>query len=211
MIQLYTFATPNGHKVSVALEELGLPYQVHLVDIRKNDQFKPEFLAVNPNNKIPAIVDSDGPGGAPLTLFESGAILIYLAEKTGKLLPRDPAARHHALQWLMFQMSGVGPSFGQLNHFVRYAKEKVPYAIDRFTQESKRLIGVMEKALAHSDYFAGEYSIADIALFTWVQSSSHFAPDLFVDATRLLRWRDGIAARPAVQRGLAVPDLSVKG
>ncbi|MDQ3265609.1 MAG: glutathione S-transferase N-terminal domain-containing protein [Myxococcota bacterium] len=208
MIQLYTFATPNGHKVSVALEELGLPYETHVVDITRNDQFTPEFLARNPNNKIPVIVDPEGPGGKPFTLFESGAILIYLAEKTGKLLPQDPADRYRAIQWLMFQMSGLGPGFGQLNHFTRYAKEKVPYAVDRFTKEAERLVAVLESALTASEYLAGEYSIADIATFTWVQSSSHYFPDLFGRSKHVLRWRDAISARPAVQRGLKVPDLS---
>ncbi len=210
MIQLYTFATPNGHKVSVALEELGLPYETHVVDITQNDQFRPEFLARNPNNKIPVIVDSEGPGGKPFTLFESGAILIYLAEKTGKLLPSDPVHRYHALQWLMFQMSGLGPGFGQLGHFTRFAKEKVPYAVDRFTKEAERLVAVLEGALTDAEYLAGEYSIADIATYTWVQSSSHYFPDLFGRAKHVLRWRDAIGSRPAVQRGLKVPDLSKK-
>lgn len=208
MIQLYTFATPNGRKVSVALEELGLPYEVHVVNISRDEQFKPEFLAKNPNNKIPVIVDPDGPGAQPLTLFESGAILIYLAEKTGRLMPQAPAQRYRALQWLMFQMASVGPMFGQFNHFVRFAKEQVPYAIDRFTRESQRIIGVMETALAADEYLAGEYSIADVATYPWVQAMVDYRPELFKDAARVEQWRARIAARPAVQRGMKVPDLS---
>ena len=207
MIDLYTFATPNGRKISIALEELGLPYNVKVVDIRKNEQFKPEFLAINPNNKIPAIVDSEGPGGQPLTLFESGAILIYLAEKTGRLLPVSATKRLHALQWLMFQMSGVGPTFGQLGHFTRFANVKVPYAIDRFTQESQRIIGVLEKALGAGDYLAGDYSIADIATYPWVQGVAQLSPELLFSAPHVHEWLQRVGNRPAVQRGMAVPQI----
>src|SRR5258708_21894640 len=168
MIDLYTWGTPNGRKVSIMLEETGLPYRVHKVDISKNEQFKPEFLALNPNSKIPAIVDQEGPGGKPLPLFESGAILIYLAEKTGKLLPTDPAARYTVLQWLMFQMGGVGPMFGQVHHFLRAAPEPVPYAIERYGKETRRLYGVLDVQLGKAAYLAGEYSIADIATYPWV-------------------------------------------
>ncbi len=207
MIQLYTFATPNGHKVSIMLEELGLPYEVTVVDIRKDDQFKPEFLAVNPNNKIPAIVDREGPGGQPLTVFESGAILLYLAEKTGKLLPKSGAERYAAMQWLMFQMGGVGPMFGQLSHFVRFSKEKVPYAITRYTDESKRLLKVMDGELGKREFLAGDYSVADVATFPWLDSmSKHFA-ELLQGHSNLHRWLEAIRARPAVQRGLAVPKV----
>jgi len=205
MIDLYTFTTPNGRKASVALEELELPYRAHSVNIAKGEQFKPGFLAINPNNKIPAIVDSDGPAGVPITLFESGAILIYLAEKTGKLLSAEPVRRLETLQWLMFQMGGVGPMFGQLNHFGHYAKEKVPYAIDRFTQESKRLMGVMDKALAEREYFAGEYSIADIALYPWVAAMRESFGELFEGRTHVQRWAEVLAQRPGVQRGMKVP------
>lgn len=210
MIQLYTFATPNGRKISVALEELALPYQVHVVNIGRNEQFSADFLAKNPNNKIPVIVDEEGPGGKPFTLFESGAILIYLAEKTGKLLSKDPAQRYLTLQWLMFQMGGVGPMFGQLNHFSRYAKEQIPYAIERYTAESKRLVGVLDKALAEGEFLAGEYSIADIANYPWVRTASEYYPKLFEGAKNVARWRDSIGNRPAVQRGMNVPDLGAK-
>src|SRR5713101_4966587 len=167
-LQLYSLPTPNGVKVSIMLEETGLPYEPHLVSFDSNDQMTPEFLSLNPNNKIPAILDPDGPGGKPLPLFESGAILIYLAEKTGKLLPKDPAARYTVLEWLMFQMGGVGPMFGQVHHFLRAAPEPVPYAIERYGKETRRLYGVLDAHLGKSDYLAGDYSIADIATFPWV-------------------------------------------
>ncbi len=204
MIEVWTWPTPNGHKVHIALEELGLPYKVVPVNIGAGDQFKPEFLAITPNNRIPAIIDPDGPGGRELRLFESGAILIYLAEKTGKLLPKDPAARYTALQWLMFQMGGVGPMFGQFNHFNAYAPEKIPYAIERYTNEVKRLHSVLEKRLSQSTYLAGdEYSVADIATFPWVRSPERRNIDL-ADYPSVKRWHDTIAARPAVQRGVEV-------
>ena len=212
MIELYTHATPNGHKVSIALEELGLPYRLQLVDLQREQQFTPQFLAINPNNKIPAIVDPDGPGGRPITVWESGAILIYLAEKTGStLLPRDGAARYATLQWLMFQMAGVGPMMGQAGHFTLYAKERVPYGIERYTNESRRLLGVMDRQLAASPWLAGEdYSIADIATFPWTNSALRI-PGLAAATGELdawphvVRWRRALLERPAVQRGLASP------
>jgi GST-like protein len=203
-IEAWSWPTPNGHKVHIALEETGLPYTVVPVNIGAGDQFKPEFLAITPNHRIPAIVDPDGPGGQRIALFESGAILIYLAEKSGKLLPADPAARYAALQWLMFQMGGVGPMFGQFGHFNNYAKEKLPYAIERYGNEVKRLHRVLEKRLAESAYLAGdEYSIADIATFPWIRNPERRGIDL-ADYPSVKRWHDAIAARPAVQRGVAV-------
>ncbi len=204
MIDVWTWPTPNGHKVHIALEELELPYRVIPVNIGSGDQFRPEFLAITPNHRIPAIIDSDGPGGAPLTLFESGAILIYLAEKTGRLMPTDPTGRLICLQWLMFQMGGVGPMFGQYNHFAAYAAETLPYAIERYSNEVKRLHRVLEKRLAESPYLAGpDYSIADIATFPWVRNPDRRGITLS-DYPSVARWHDAIAARPAVQRGVAV-------
>ena len=204
MIDVWTWPTPNGHKVHIALEELMLPYCAVPVNIGAGDQFKPEFLAITPNHRIPAIVDPDGPGGLPLPLFESGAILIYLAEKTGKLMPSDPVQRLVCLQWLMFQMGGVGPMFGQYNHFATYAPEKLPYAIERYNNEVKRLHRVLEKRLAEAPYLAGpDYSIADIATFAWVRNPDRRGIDL-ADYPSVARWHDAIAARPAVQRGVAV-------
>ncbi len=204
MIELWSWPTPNGQKVHIALEELGLPYTVVPVNIGAGDQFKPEFLAITPNHRIPAIVDPDGPGGKKLALFESGAILIYLGEKTGRLIPADPRARLICLQWLMFQMGGVGPMFGQYNHFADYAPEKLPYAIERYTNEVKRLYRVLDKRLGEAAWLAGtEYSIADIAAFPWVRNANGRAVDL-ADYPNVNRWFDAIADRPAVQRGLAV-------
>ena len=204
MIDLYTWGTPNGRKVSIMLEELGLPYKTHAINILKDDQFKPEFIAINPNSKIPAIVDPDGPGGS-LPLFESGAILIYLAEKHGKFLPRDPRQRYIVLQWLMFQMGGVGPMFGQTHHFLRSAKEDVPYGKKRYHAETKRLYGVMNKRLGEAKYLAGnEYTIADIATFPWVSRFEWHQVDLN-EFPNVKRWFDEIAARPAVKKGMAVP------
>ena len=204
MIEVWSWPTPNGHKVHVALEELELPYRVVPVNIGAGDQFKPEFLAINPNHRIPAILDPDGPGGQPLSLFESGAILIYLAEKAGRLMPADPAARLRCLQWLMFQMGGVGPMFGQYNHFAAYAPEKLPYAIERYGNEVKRLHRVLDKRLAEAEWLAGEdYSIADVATFPWVRNPDRRGIDL-ADYPAVKRWHDAIAARPAVQRGVAV-------
>ena len=203
MIQVWSWPTPNGHKVHIALEELELPYEVVPVNIGAGEQFKPEFLAITPNHRIPAIVDTDGPGGA-FTLFESGAILIYLAEKTGKLMPTDPAGRYHCMQWLMFQMGGVGPMFGQYNHFANYAPEKLPYAVERYTNEVARLHRVLEARLSKSKWLAGEsYSIADIATFPWIRNADKRGIDLAA-YPGVKRWHDAIAARPAVERGVAV-------
>jgi len=204
MIDLYTWGTSNGRKASIMLEECGLPYRVHPIDIGKGDQFKPDFVALNPNSKIPAIVDSDGPDGGPFTLFESGAILIYLAGKTGKFLPASVSGKYIALQWLMFQMGGVGPIFGQVHHFLRAAKEKVPYAIERFTKENRRLYGVLDKRLGEAPFLAEEYSIADIATYPWVLRHEWQQVDL-AGYPNVKRWFDTISARPAVQRGIRVP------
>lgn len=204
MIEVYSWPTPNGHKVHIMLEECGLKYHAHPVNIGTGDQFKPEFLAISPNNKIPAIVDPDGPDGKPISLFESGAILLYLAGKTGKLLPESTAGRYEVLQWLMFQMGGVGPMLGQAHHFRIYAPEKIDYAVNRYTNEAKRLYGVMDKRLAKSKYIAGaEYSIADIAIFPWLRSWKNQGID-WADYPHLKGWFDEIAARPAVQRGVEV-------
>jgi GST-like protein len=204
-IDLYTWGTPNGRKVSVMLEECGLPYKVHKIDISKGDQFKPKFVAINPNSKIPAIVDPDGPKGKKLALFESGAILIYLADKTGKFMTRDAADRYIVLQWLMFQMGGVGPMFGQTHHFMRAAKEQIPYGIERYHTETKRLYGVMNKRLGEAKFLAGkDYSIADIATYPWVARHEWHRVAL-EDFPNVKRWYDTIGARPAVARGMAVP------
>lgn len=204
MIEVYSWATPNGHKVHIMLEECALPYRVVPVNIGAGDQFKPEFLAISPNNKIPAIVDPDGPDGRPITLFESGAILLYLAAKTGKFMPADLRARYEMLQWLMFQMGSVGPMLGQTHHFRIYAPEKIGYAIDRYTNEARRLYGVMNRQLARSKYIAGpEYGIADIAIFPWLRSWKNQGID-WNDHPHLKGWFDEIAHRPAVQRGVAV-------
>ena len=204
MIEVYSWATPNGHKVHIMLEECGLPYRVHAVDIGAGDQFKPEFLRISPNNKIPAIVDPEGPDGHPISLFESGAILLYLAGKTGRFLPESTSARYEMLQWLMFQMGGVGPLLGQAHHFRNYAPEKLPYAIERYTNEAKRLYRVMNDRLAKSRYIAGpEYTIADIAIFPWLRSWKNQGID-WADHPHLKGWFDEIAARPAVMRGVEV-------
>jgi GST-like protein len=204
VIDLYTWTTPNGRKISIMLEECALPYAVHAVNIGKNEQFAPDYLQKNPNNKIPTIVDSDGPDGRPITIFESGAILIYLAEKTGRFLPRDARRRIAALQWLMFQMGGVGPMFGQANHFRTFAPEKIPYAIDRYTNEVLRLSGVMDKRLAETRFLAGEdYSIADIATWPWISYAVRQGIDV-ATFRHLMRWNEEIASRPAAQRGLTV-------
>ncbi|HXP95932.1 MAG TPA: glutathione S-transferase N-terminal domain-containing protein [Telmatospirillum sp.] len=204
MIDLYTWKTPNGRKISIMLEEVGLPYRVHAVDITKNEQFAPDFLAISPNNKIPAIVDAKGPGDKPLALFESGAILIYLAEKTGTLLPAAPAARFDVLQWLMWQMGGFGPMLGQAHHFRKFTAEKIPYAINRFTAETERLYGVLDRQLAKKPYVAGDYSIADIAIYPWVQRYEWQGIDLeaFPNVTR---WQKILGERPAVIKGMAIP------
>jgi GSH-dependent disulfide-bond oxidoreductase len=204
MIELHTWSTPNGRKVSIMLEELGLPYSVHPVNIGKDEQFRPEFLAISPNNKIPAIVDPDGPGGKRFALFESGAILIYLGEKTQQFIPTDPATRYVALQWLMFQMGGLGPMLGQTHHFLRAAPEPVPYAIKRYKDETRRLYGVLDKRLAEAEHLAGEYSIADIASYPWVARHEWHQIELG-DFPNVKRWYDAIGARPAVHRGMKVP------
>ncbi len=205
MIDLYTWSTPNGRKVSIMLEECGLPYRVHTVNIGTGEQFKPEFLALNPNNRIPAIIDPEGPDGKPLPLFESGAILIYLSEKTGgKFMPKAARARYITLQWLMFQMGGVGPMFGQAHHFMRAKKDEIPYGSERYGAESKRLYGVLEKRLSQTAYLADEYSIADIATYPWVARHEWHRVDLAAFPA-VKRWYDTIGARPAVARGMAVP------
>jgi GST-like protein len=204
VIDLYTWSTPNGRKVSIMLEETALPYKVHAINIGQNNQFKPEFIKLNPNSKIPAIVDSDGPDGEPMAMMESGAILVYLAGKTGKFLPASTRGKYEALQWLMFQMGGVGPIFGQVHHFLRAAKEAVPYAIERYTRETQRLYGVLDARLKDRDYLAGEYSIADIATYPWVARYEWHKTDLNA-YPHVKRWFDAISARPAVQRGMKVP------
>jgi GST-like protein len=209
VIQLYSLPTPNGVKVSIALEEMGLPYEAHLVDFAKNDQTTPEFLSLNPNNKIPAIIDPNGPNGAPLALFESGAILIYLAEKTGMLLPA--ANRYEVLQWLMFQMGGVGPMFGQFGFFHAYAGKEIedPRPKERYRAESARLLGVLDQALEGRTWIAGDYSIADIAIAPWVRNmrDGYKGGDLVDLPARknVLAYLERFLARPAVQRGLTVP------
>ncbi len=206
MIDLYTWTTPNGRKVSIMLEEVGLPYEVHAVNLQKDEQLKPEFLAINPNNKIPAIVDRDGPDGKPYTLFESGAILMYLAEKTGKLMPKEIRARYEVIQWLMFQMGGVGPMFGQANNFLRYDPQQGSYGVERFKKETARLYRVMDRRLGESAFLAGAYSIADIATYPWVSRYEMHRTRL-EDFPNVKRWFDLIGARPAVQRGMAVPKM----
>lgn len=204
MIEVYSWATPNGHKVHVMLEECGLPYRVHAVDIGAGEQFDPDFLKISPNNKIPAIVDPDGPEGRPISLFESGAILLYLAGKTGKFLPESVTAKYEVLQWLMFQMGSVGPMLGQTHHFRIYAPERIPYAVDRYTNEARRLYGVMDKRLGHAKYLGGaEYSIADIAVFPWLRSWKNQGID-WNDYPNLKGWFDEVAGRPAVKRGVEV-------
>ena len=204
MIECWTWPTPNGHKVHIALEEMNIPYQVVPVAIGKGEQFKPEFLAITPNHRIPAIVDPDGPDGKPLKLFESGAILGYLAEKTGLFLPKNGADRYVCLQWLMFQMGGVGPMFGQFGHFNNYSPSKLPYAIERYQNEVRRLHGVLDKRLAEAEYLAGtDYSIADMATFPWLRNPDRRNIDMN-DYPNVKRWFEAVEARPAVQRGCAV-------
>ena len=202
-IDLYYWPTPNGWKISIFLEEAGMPYTVHPVNIMAGDQFKPEFLKISPNNKMPAIVDQDGPDSKPIALFESGAILIYLADKVGQFLPRDPRGRYTTLQWLMFQMGGIGPMLGQAHHFRQYAPEKISYAIDRYTNEASRLYGVLDQHLEAVEYVAGDYSIADMAIFPWILPYEKQGQAL-TDYPHLKRWFDAINARPAVKAGLAL-------
>jgi len=203
VIDLYYWQTPNGRKITIALEELELPYKVIPVDIGRGDQFKPEFLAISPNNRMPAIVDhAPADGGPPIPVFESGAILLYLAEKTGKLMPSDVRGKNEVVQWLMWQMGGIGPMFGQAAHFTVYAKEKLPYAIDRYVNESKRLLGVLDTRLADREFVAGAYSIADMASYPWVRSAVERRVTIAdtADLPHVARWLAAIGARPAVER-----------
>jgi GST-like protein len=203
MIDVYYWPTPNGKKITVFLEETGLEYKIIPVNIRKGEQFKPDFLKISPNNRMPAIVDHDGPGGKPYSLFESGAILMYLAEKTGKLMPSEMRARYLVIQWMMFQMASVGPMMGQAGHFRNAAPEKIPYAIDRYTNESRRLFSVIDPRLSEAAYLAGDYSIADIATYPWVVNVQR-EPEQLATRPYLKRWLDAIGERPAVKRGMAV-------
>jgi GST-like protein len=204
MIELYTWSTPNGRKVSVMLEECALPYNVHKINIGLGDQFNSEYARINPNNKIPSIVDPDGPEGKPIAMMESGAILVYLASKTGRFLPKSDRGKYKTLEWLMFQMGHIGPMFGQVHHFLRSAKESVPYAIERYTKEKDRLYVVLDRRLGEVPYLAGEYSIADIATYPWVARYEWHKTDLN-SFPNVKRWFDAIGARPAVKRGMAVP------
>ncbi len=200
MIELHAWPTPNAFKVSIFLEETGTPYQVFPVDITKGEQFKPEFLALSPNGRMPAIVDTEGPGGKPISVFESGAILCYLGEKTGRFFPQETRAKYKVLEWLFWQMAGVGPMFGQAGHFTRYAPEKIPYAIERYTNEVKRLFKVLDGQLAKNEFVAGEYSIADMAIYPW--TALFRMREQVENATNVQRWLDQLAARPGVQRGM---------
>jgi GST-like protein len=204
MIDLYTWKTSNGRKATIMLEECGLDYELHPIDIGAGDQFTPEYLAINPNGKIPAIVDGEGPDGVPYTVIESGAILMYLAEKTGLFMPADMAARYEVVQWLMFQMGNVGPIFGQVHHFLRAAKEKVPYAIQRYGTECRRLYGVLDGRLKGREYLAGDLSIADFATLPWVYRHTWQELDL-ADFPDVERWYEGLMARPALARGMELP------
>ena len=211
-IQLYSLPTPNGVKASIMLEETGLPYEAHLVSFGSDDQMSPEFLSLNPNNKIPAMIDPDGPGGKPMPLWESGAILIYLAEKTGKFMPTNPVARYECLQWLMFQMGGVGPMFGQLGHFYKFAADKITdlYPTDRYMSEAKRLLGVLDDRLSDRDFImGGDYTIADIATAPWVRTLTNTygaGDDLGLNGfENVVGWRNRILSRPAVEKGLNMP------
>jgi GST-like protein len=204
MIDLYFWTTPNGYKVTILLEELELPYNVIPVHIGKGEQFKSEFLKISPNNKIPALVDHDGPGGLPIAVFESGAIMMYLAEKSGwRFMPTDMRQRYDVMQWLMFQMGSVGPMLGQAHHFRRYAPEQIPYAVERYTNEASRIYRVIDKRLGEAQYLAGDYSIADMATYPWLRPHKWQGQDL-ADFPNLSRWYADMRARPAVQRGLAV-------
>jgi len=204
MIELYTWPTPNGHKIHIMLEETRLPYRVHPIDIGKGDQFDPEFLKISPNNKMPAMVDTDGPGGKPLALAESGAMLFYLASKTGKFLPQDMAKRWKVLQWTMFQMGHIGPMLGQAHHFLGYAPEKIEYAMNRYRNEAKRLYGVLDRQLKHGEWLAcDEYTIADMATMPWLRFPERQGVDI-EEFPNVKRWRERIAERPAVKRALEV-------
>jgi GST-like protein len=204
MIDLYFWVTPNGYKVSILLEEIGWKYNVIPVNIGKGEQFKPDFLKISPNNRIPAMVDHEGPSGQPMAIFESGAMLMYISEKAGwKFMPQDMRRRYEVVEWLMFQMASVGPMLGQAHHFRRYAPEKLQYAIDRYTNEAKRIYGVIDKRLGEAPYLAGEYSIADMATYPWLRAHNWQGQKL-EDFPNLKKWYDAIEARPAVQRGCAV-------
>ncbi|MCX7961335.1 MAG: glutathione S-transferase N-terminal domain-containing protein [Burkholderiales bacterium] len=204
MIELYTWPTPNGHKVHIMLEETGLPYRVIPVDIGAGEQFRPEFLRISPNNKIPAIVDPEGPKGRPFALAESGAILFYLASKTGRYLPEDLEKRWQVMQWVMFQMGHIGPMLGQAHHFRDYAPQKIPYAIERYTNEAKRLYGVLERRLAESEYVAcDEYTIADMAILPWLRTPERQGVSID-EYPNVKRWRERLLARPAVQKAFTV-------
>lgn len=207
MIDLYTWSTPNGRKVSIMLEELGLDYTTHAINIGKGEQHSDAFLKLSPNNKIPAIVDHDGPGGKPFSLFESGAILFYLAEKHGRFLPADGRQRYETMQWLMFQMGGPGPMFGQVHHFLRAAPEPVPYAIERYSKETRRLYGVLDRHFSANEFLVDDYSIADIATFPWVARFDWHKVEL-ADFPNVKRWFDALGKRDAVQRGMKVPSLN---
>jgi GSH-dependent disulfide-bond oxidoreductase len=199
VIDVYTWTTGNGRKVPIFLEETGTPYQLHMVNIREGEQFKPDFVAICPNSKIPAIVDPDGPGGKPLSLFESGAILIYLADKIGRLIGNDAAGRYRVIEWVMFQMANVGPLFGQANHFLNKTPEKIPYAINRYVTEAKRITAVLDKRLGTHEYLAGDYSIADITNYVWLRNPKNEGITLD-DYPSVKRWFHAVDARPAVQR-----------
>ncbi len=204
MIDLYYWPTPNGWKITIALEEMGLPYKTVPINIGRGEQFAPEFLAISPNNRMPAIVDHEpAGGGAPLPLFESGAILMYLADKSGKLWSKELRDRHETASWLMWQMGGLGPMAGQAHHFRQYAKDRIPYAIDRYTNEVNRLYGVLDKRLATREFLAGSFSIADIACYPWIVPHQNQGQDL-ANFPHVKRWFEAIGARPAVQRGMAV-------
>lgn len=211
MIDLYFWPTPNGHKITIMLEECGLPYRIVPVDIGRGDQFKPEFLAISPNNRMPAIVDHEPrDGGDPIRIFESAAILAYLGEKTGRFFPQETRKKYDVLQWLAWQVANLGPILGQNNHFAHYAAEKIPYAINRFVNETNRLFGVMERGLADRNYLAGDYSIADMACFPWMRGWERYGQRL-EDFPRVKRWFEAVAARPAVERGLrAGKDLGAR-
>jgi len=210
-IEVHYWPTPNGHKITIMLEETGLPYTIIPVNIQKGDQFKPEFLAIAPNNRMPAIVDPDGPGGQPIAMFESGAILQYLGRKTGQFYPSDERARVEVEQWLFWQMGGVGPMAGQTHHFRNYAQEKIPYAINRYTDEVNRLYGVLDRRLADREYLAGDYSIADMATFPWARRWDNQGQDI-TDFPNMKAWLDRMAARPAVAKGVDVgKDLRAPG
>ncbi|MFP6756840.1 MAG: glutathione S-transferase N-terminal domain-containing protein [Alphaproteobacteria bacterium] len=207
MIDVYFWPTPNGWKITIMLEELGLPYTIVPIDIGKGDQFKPEFLAISPNNKMPAITDPDGPDGEPISIFESGAIMLYLAEKTGKLMPTDPRGRYRVMEWLMFQMGTVGPLLGQVHHFRRYAPEKIEYAINRYTNEAGRIYGVIDRRLEDHEFLAGDYSIADIAVWPWILGKNQGQD--YDDFPNLKRWRNTMKMRPAVIKGRDVMKQTV--